>query len=162
MLSSFERVVVAEAFTVVSMGAAPPRRNGEPQVVPPEPLEHVQTGHGGLAGTWEILTIPRTESGLTGVAGHRAKRPLAGDPGTRGCQERTQRCNRGTAKRRKRSAAGRSAGSLSALIVPRTAGTFRLTEDPAEGRGASDHGIVFGNYGGCIEIRTAYQRNRNG
>jgi hypothetical protein len=41
-------------------------------------------------------------------------------------------------------------------------GTFRLTEDPVEGRGVSDHGIVFGNYGGCIEIRTTYSRNRNG
>lgn len=26
--------------------------------------EHVQTGHGGLAGTWEILTAPRFSTGV--------------------------------------------------------------------------------------------------
>jgi hypothetical protein len=36
------------------------------------------------------------------------------------------------------------------------------TGDPVEGRGVSIDGIVFGNYGGCIEIQTTYPRNRNG
>ena len=37
----------------------PPRRDGESSAVPPESKEHVQTGNGGLAGTWEVLTVPR-------------------------------------------------------------------------------------------------------
>ena len=62
--------------------------------------------------------------------------------------------DRGTAKRRKRSAAGGSSGSLSTLVVPVKQGHSGSTEDPVEGRGVSDNGIVFGNYDGCIEIRT--------
>ena len=50
-----------EAFSVPSLGAVPPRRNGESSVVPPESGEHEQTGNGGLAGTWEVLTVPRNE-----------------------------------------------------------------------------------------------------
>lgn len=58
MRLSFESPL-AEAFSVPLLGAVPPRRHGESSVVPPESLEHEQTGHGGLAGTWEVLTAPR-------------------------------------------------------------------------------------------------------
>ena len=33
---------------------------------PPESLEHEQTSHGGLAGTWEVLTVPRHETAYVG------------------------------------------------------------------------------------------------
>src|ERR1051325_11500063 len=58
MRSSFESPFV-EAFSVPVLGAVSPRRYGESSAVPPESKEHVQTGHGGLAGTWEVLTFPR-------------------------------------------------------------------------------------------------------
>jgi hypothetical protein len=83
-------------------------------------------------------------------------------PWHRGLRGANNRCDRGTAERRKRSEAGRPTGSLSTLVVPAKQGHCGSTQDPVEGRGVSDDGIVFGNYDGCIEIRTTYQRNRNG
>ena len=53
------RKSIVEAFSVPLLRAVPLRRDGESRAVPPESQEHVQTGHGGLAGTWEILTFPR-------------------------------------------------------------------------------------------------------
>jgi hypothetical protein len=55
---SFESPLV-EAFSVPLLGAVSSRRDGEPSAVPPESKEHEQTGNGGLAGTWEVLTVPR-------------------------------------------------------------------------------------------------------
>lgn len=57
MRLSFESPL-AEAFSVPLLGAVSPRRNGESSAVPPESEEHEQTGNGGLAGTWEVLTVP--------------------------------------------------------------------------------------------------------
>ena len=54
-------------------------------------------------------------------------------------------------------AAGRMAGSLSVLIVPAKRGERAIDRHPAEGRKTPEHGTVFGNYDGCIEIRTSYQ-----
>jgi len=74
MLSSFESVDFAEAFTLCVMGAVSRRRHGEPSAVPPESLEHVQTGHRGLAGTWEVLSILRFRKAY-GVAEQRRNTP---------------------------------------------------------------------------------------
>lgn len=62
------RKSLAEAFSVPLLGAVSPRRDGESSAVPPESQEHVQTGHGGLAGTWEVLTAPRDQTADEGVA----------------------------------------------------------------------------------------------
>jgi hypothetical protein len=72
MRLSFESPL-AEAFSVPLLGAVSPRRDGKSSVVPPESEEHVQTGHGGLAGTWEVLTAPRHEEA-------RGSRARAEDP----------------------------------------------------------------------------------
>jgi len=60
-------------------------------------------------------------------------------------------CFGGTAKRRKRSAAGWTAGSRSALIVPKKRGN-KIRQDPVEESETPGHGPVGGTYGGCIEI----------
>ena len=75
-------------------------------------MDHVQTDNGGSPGTWEILSFPRQHPG-------RRYRVTNSRPRRRTCPPRSEHneCNRGTAKRRKRSAAGRAAGSRSALIV---------------------------------------------
>ena len=67
-----------EAFSVTLLGAVLPRRNGESLAVPPESQEHEQTGHGGLAGTWEVLTIPRKKRHTQGRPGdeHNAPWPI--------------------------------------------------------------------------------------
>lgn len=70
----------------------------------------------------------------------------------------TTRCNRGTAKRRQRSAAGRAAGSRSALIVLSKPGNAIRT-DPVEGSEASDQGLVGGKHFECFEIRKMCSRN---
>jgi hypothetical protein len=61
-------------------------------------------------------------------------------------------CTRGTAKRRKRSAARWAAGSHSVLIVPMKLANFTPLE-PVEASETSNHGTVFGKHGECIEIR---------
>jgi hypothetical protein len=55
------RKSLVEAFSVPLLGAVSPRRDGESSAVPPESEEHGQTGDGGLAGTWEVLTVPRNQ-----------------------------------------------------------------------------------------------------
>src|SRR5262249_20751285 len=62
---------------------------------------------------------------------------------TRPMRSEKNECNRGTAKRRQRSAAERTAGSHSALIVPRKLANGSRPE-PGEGSEASDHGIALG------------------
>src|SRR5262249_56273102 len=71
-----------------------------------------------------------------------------------------QNAPRGTAQRRQRSAAGRTAGSRSALIVPPKRG-HGTRPDRVEGSEASDRGIVGGKDGECIEIRVPCQRKNN-
>jgi hypothetical protein len=75
-------------------------------------LEHVQTDNRGSPGTWEILSSPRLFP--VGVPGYQLQASTVHSS----VEERTNECNRGTAKRRKRSAAGRATGSRSVLIVP--------------------------------------------
>lgn len=65
MRLSFESPLV-EASSVPVLGAVSPRRDGESSAVPPESEEHEQTGHGGLAGTWEVLTAPGKETASEG------------------------------------------------------------------------------------------------
>ncbi len=80
---------------------------------------------------------------------------------TRPPRSERNECNRGTAKRRKRSAAGWAAGSHSVLIVPmKLANSPRL--EPVEGSETPDHGTVFEKHDECIEIRQSCPRNRNG
>ena len=69
--------------------------------------------------------------------------------------------NRGTAKRRQRSAAGWAAGSHSVLIVPRKLANSTQLE-PVEGGETPDHGTVTEKHDECLEIREACPRNRNG
>ena len=77
----------------------------------------------------------------------------------RGANSTSER--RGTAKRRKRSAAGWAAGSRSVLIVLRKlANSSRL--EPVEGSETSNHRTVFEKHDECIEIRQSCPRNRNG
>jgi hypothetical protein len=85
-----------------------------------------------------------------------------GLPAARGKRgERTMPCNRGTAKRRQRSAAGRAAGRHSVLIVPLKLANSPLLE-PVEGSETPDHGTAFEKHDECIEIRQACPRNRSG
>ena len=82
-------------------------------------LEHVQTDNGGSPGTWEILLLPRQDPGrryrVTNSRPWRRTRP----PGSE-----SDECIRGTAKRRKRSAAGWAAGSRSTFILPMKPGNW--------------------------------------
>ncbi|TWU21762.1 hypothetical protein Pla144_44560 [Bythopirellula polymerisocia] len=68
----------------------------------------------------------------------------------RGAKE--NECNRGIAKRRKRSAARWVAGSHSVLIVPLKLANFTLLE-PVEESETSNHGTVFEKHDECLEIR---------
>ena len=61
-------------------------------------------------------------------------------------------CNRGTAKRRQRSAAGGTAGSHSVLIVPTKLANSPRPE-PVEGSETPDYGIAFEKHDECFEIR---------
>src|SRR5262249_34673774 len=73
--------------------------------------------------------------------GHQLQAPAAHSS----AGERTERVNAGgTAKRRQRSAAGRAAGSHSALIVPANLANGPRPE-PGEGSEASGHGTLLGN-----------------
>jgi len=73
-----------------------------------------------------------------------------------------QGCTAGTAKRRKRSAAGRATGSRSALIVPSKSGQAGAPADPAEGSGASGDGTVGRKRDGGVELRESRPRRANG
>jgi len=79
-----------------------------------------------------------------------------------GRRERSGERVDGTAKRRERSAAGRAAGSRSALIVPSKRGNPVTPGDRVEGSGASDHETSGRKHVGCLAIRTACQRNAGG
>src|SRR5271157_1659316 len=78
-------------------------------------------GNRGSPETWEILSSPRkqTRTGIPGDQPQARRRPHAA------AARAKDACSRGTAKRRKRSAAGGPAGSRSALIVPRKRGNKR-------------------------------------
>ncbi len=70
-------------------------------------------------------------------------------------------CNRGIAKRRKRSAARWVTGSHSVLILPLKLANFTPLE-PVEGSETSNHGAVFGKHDECIETRKTCTRNKDG
>jgi hypothetical protein len=118
--------------------------------------EHGQTDNGGSPGTWEILSSPRQ------IPGRRYRVNNSRPPGRTGYTGgANDPCNRGTAKRRQRSAAEGAAGSHSALIVPPKRGNGSRP-DPVEGSEASDHENVLEKHDGCIEIRPPCPRNGNG
>ena len=122
-------------------------------------LEHVQTDNRGSPGTWEILSFPRQYPGWR----HRVtnSRPCRR---TRPSRSERNECNRGTAKRRKRSAAGRAAGSRSTLSTDE-AGEL-LPQDPVKGRknrkGVSDVGTWAGKYVRGFELGITYHRHDPG
>ena len=90
--------------------AAPRRRNGLAREVPPG-SESRARAHEGSPGTWEIPSSPRQiADGRQPETKLQARR--RGVRVGRGSEQASAR--RGTAKRRKRSAAGRAAGSRSA------------------------------------------------
>lgn len=84
------RKSLAEAFSVPLLGAVPPRRDGESPAVPPESQEHEHTDNRGLAGTWEVLTVPRNQAADAGEAARTRKTPPGPQPAHRGGEERTQ------------------------------------------------------------------------
>ena len=111
MLLSFERPFVG-AFAFEIPRATLQHRNGLVHAVLPESTEHVQTDIRGSPGTWEILSFPRQNPGRRyRVTNSRPRRR------TRPSRSERNECNRGTAKRMKRSAAGWAVGSRSTLIV---------------------------------------------
>jgi len=124
-------------FSDVRGHAVAPQWSGA--AVPPESTEHVQTDIGvlqELGRSCRLLSeIPAGDTGL----------PTPGFNGAlvRWGAKRTSERG-GTAKRRQRSAAGWTAGSHSALIVPMKLANGPRPE-PGEGSEASDHGTLLGN-----------------
>ena len=116
----------------------------------------MQTDNWGRPGTWEILSFPRKHPGwrYRVINSRLARRHST-------ARERNRECKRGTAERRKRSDAGRAAGSHSVLIVLLNLGNGALS-DPAEGSETPNHGTVFEKHIECIEIRKLCPRNRDG
>jgi hypothetical protein len=111
----------------------------------------------GSPGTWEVLLVSSVISRLE-TPGDQLQAPAVHSS----VGERTERVNAGgTAKLRKRSAAEWAAGNHSVLIVPLKLVNGPLPE-PVEGSETPDHGTVFENHDGCLEIRPSCHRNRNG
>ena len=155
MLLSVERPFVG-AFAVHIPRATLLLRNGLVQAAPPASVRTCANGYWGSPGTWENLSFPRQHPGwryrVTNSRPWRCTRPSRSEIGE---------CNRGTAKRRKRSAVGWAAGSHSVLIVPRKLANSTQLE-PVEGGETPDHGTVTEKHDECLEIREACPRNRNG
>ncbi len=111
MLLSAERPIVG-AFAVGIPRAVRLYRNGLVQVVPPASRNMCKRTMGVPQELVEILSSPRQHPGrsyrVTNSRPWRRTRPSRSEP---------NECNRGTAKRRKRSAVGWAAGSRSTLIV---------------------------------------------
>ena len=137
-------------------GAVLPHRHGEGRAVLPESKNRANRQWGFPGNLGDPVVSMRTSA--SGVAEpeellvHR-RCVLAGG-------SEAQNASGGTAKRRQRSAAGGTAGSRSALIVPSKRG-HGTRPDRVEGSEASDRGIVAGKDGECIEIRVPCQRNNN-
>jgi hypothetical protein len=79
--------------------------------------------------------------------GDQSSRPT--DEGVRTLWEQSSGRSRGTAKRRKRSAAGWTQGVVAPQEYRGSGGT--IPRDPVEGRGVSGHGIVGGKDGRVAE-----------
>src|SRR6516164_4863010 len=137
MLLSAERPFVG-AFAVRIPGATLRHRDGLVTAVLPASTEHVRTDNRGSPGTCEILSPPQRAPGRE--TGSTTPGP-GGALVRRGANLTSGRG--GTAKRRRRSAAGRAAGSHSALRVPMKRGNSprktpwrearRQPADPTEG-----------------------------
>ncbi len=155
MLLSFERVIVG-ALAFVIPGATLLHRNGLVQAVLPESKNMSKRTIGvpqELGRSCRLLGNSRLE--LPGYQLQASAVALV----RRGAKRTS--ANRGTAKRRQRSAAGWAAGSRSALIVPTKLANGPQPE-PVEESEAPDHGTVFEKHDECIEIRQPCPRNRNG
>ena len=80
---------------------------------------------------------------------------------TRPLGSESSECNRGTAKRRKRSAVGWAAGSHSVLIVPKKLANSPQLE-PVEESETSSHGTAIEKHDECLVIRQSCPRNSSG
>jgi hypothetical protein len=101
----------------------------------------ISPGHAraaGHPGTWENPEISAANPGR--APGDQKSRPMG--EGVRTLWERSDGRTCGTAKRRKRSAAGRAQGVLAPQWYRGSGGT--IPRDPVEGRGVSGHGTVGG------------------
>ena len=119
MLLSFERVIVGVfAFVIPRATLLHCERSGARSPAGVE--EHAQRDKWVSPGTWEVLSSPRQFPGWSyRVTNSRPRRWVLVRRGAK----RTS-ANRGTTKRRQRSAVGWAAGSHSTLIVPRKPGNW--------------------------------------
>ena len=146
MLLSSERLVVgASAFCIP--GATLLCRKGLTQAVPPESDWNMANGQRRFPRN---LGDPVASSATSGRRYRTNNSRLWWR--TRPPKSEHNECNRGIAKRRKRSAARWASGSHSVLIVLTKLANFALSE-PVEGSETSNHGTVFGKRDECIEIR---------
>jgi len=159
VLLSVERPIVG-AFALGGPRATLLHRNGLVQAVLPA---SVRTCANGQSRFPRNLGDPVVSSEIPG----RSHRVTNSWPRRRTRPQRSENneCNRGTAKRRKRSAARWAAGSRSTLIVPMKPGN-RVPRDPVEGRknrqGVSDVGTWAGKYVRGFVLGTTYHRNDPG
>ena len=155
MLLSVERPFVG-ASAVRIPGATLLHRNGLVPAVLPASTEHgkrtIEVPQEPGRSCRFLSELPAGDTGITtpGFGGALVRRGAKRTSG-RG----------GTAKRRQRSAAGRAAGSHSALIVPAKLANGSRPE-PGEGSEASDQGTALGKHDECFEIRQPCLRNRSG
>ncbi len=159
MLLSAERPIVG-AFAVGIPRAVRLYRNGLVQVVPPASRNMCKRTMGVPQELVEILSSPRQHSGRSyRVTNSRPRRR------TRPSRSERNECNRGTANRRKRIAAGWAARSRSTLIVLMKPGEL-VPQDPVEGRknrkGVSDVGPWAGKYVRGFVLGTPYHRHDPG
>ena len=131
MLLSAERPIVG-AFAVEVPRATLLHRNGLLRAVPPaSDWNMCKRTIGVPQELWEILSFPRQHPGRRYRVNNSRPRRL-----TRPRRSEHNECNRGTAKRRKRSAAGRTAGSRSTLIVLMKPGNWSRRTRWREGKTA--------------------------
>ena len=133
MLLSFEMANVGDLVFDMA-GTSLTSRKAQGTSVLLESKEHGKRGNRGFPGIWEVLSSPPDRpKGLPNLKTSGLRALGLGPAGAK------TRCNRGTAKRRKRSEAGWAAGSRSALIVS-TKQRNSSREDPVEGSSASSRG----------------------
>ncbi len=160
MLLSVERPIVG-AFAVEVPRATLLHRNGLLRAVPPaSDWNMCKRTIGVPQELWEILSFPRQNPGRRYRVNNSRPRRL-----TRPRRSEHNECNRGTAKRRKRSAAGWAAGSRSTFIVLTKLGNWPRGTQWREGKnrkGVPDVGPWAGKYVRGFELGNTYHRHNPG